>query len=338
MITRKNDRKGTVLITSLWILAILSVLAIGIGFRVSIEARLAKFNIDNLRALYLAKAGAAKAVYRINKNPANADSLYECGTVFTYDEKSDPAKVAAIFKGQLGEGYYDVYYMENGVTRPGISDEERRININTASENMIKNLLIYIGEDPMLASSIVQWRSPGPGLDSLPVPYKSKHAPYSAPEELMLVKGITPGIFAKLKDYITVFGPAKFAININTAPKAVLSAVIMADASADASIDKITAEFCADKIIALRSGFDGIEGTKDDNKFLTPNINMEQISQGALSATQSANLIKDFTITSNYFRIESEGVVGKSKTTKKIKQIMQRNQGQAPKSIFYREY
>ncbi|MDD5428425.1 MAG: type II secretion system protein GspK [Candidatus Omnitrophica bacterium] len=338
---RKTE--GTVLITSLWILAILSIFAVGIGFRVSIEARLAKYNMDSLKALYIAKAGAAKAMYRLAKNPASGDTLYECGTAFSYEERSDPAKAAAIFSDLLGEGYFNVAYNEDGITYPGMSDEERRININTASENILKNLLIYVGEDPTIASGIVQWRSPGPGLDdgyyeSLPSPYKSKHARFSAPEELLLVKGMNADIFNKIKDHITVFGPDTFAVNINTAPKTVLSTIIMADASTDSSIDKITADFCADKIIALRSGYDARPGTKDDNKFTTAQVNLEQISQGALSATQSANLTKDFTISSVYFRIDSKGIVKKSKAEKRVVYIVRKEQGKAPKPSAYREY
>ncbi|MFA6321273.1 MAG: hypothetical protein WCY36_05385 [Candidatus Omnitrophota bacterium] len=337
------NRKGTILVTSLWILAILSILAMGIGFRVSIEARLAKYNIDSLRALYLAKAGAAKAAYRLLKTPTTTDSLYESGVLFSSEEKSDPAKAAAVFNDSLGDGYFSVGYKEGGVFYSGMSEEERRININTAPENVLKNLLIYVGEDPTIASCIVQWRSPGPGLndgyyESLPFSYKCKHAKFSAPEELLLVKGVTRNLFEKVKDYITVSGPDKFVININTAPKTVLSTIIMADASADGSIDKITADFCSDKIIALRNGYDGQQGTKDDNKFTTSNINLEQISQGALSATQSSNLTKDFTISSVYFRIESKGVVKKTKAEKRVVYIVQKIQGKAPKLISYREY
>jgi hypothetical protein len=173
--------------------------------------------------------------------------------------------------------------------------------------------------------------------ESLPSPYKAKHAKFAATEELLLVKGITGGVFDKIKNYVTVFGPNVFCININTAPKTVLSTIIMADAAV-AGIDKVTAEFCADKLIALRNGYDNAPGTKDDNKFTTTNINFEQISQGALSATQSANLIKDFTITSLYFRIESEGIIKKTKVGKRIACIVQKERGKPSKILSYREY
>ena len=334
------NRKGAILITSLWILAILSILAMGIGFRVSVEARLAKYNMDRMRALYLAKAGVVKSLYRLSKNPTAYDSMYECGTVFSPEEKSDPGKLNAVFNSALDSGSFSVAYKEEAAAHPGMSDEERRININTAPQNVLENLLMYVGEDPGIAASIVQWRSPGPGLDdgyyqALPAPYKCKHEKFSAIEELLLVKGVNQQVFARLKDYVTIFGdPARFAININTAPKAVLGALIMAYAPTD----KIAADFCADKIIDFRSGPDKQQGTKDDTPFNSANINIEWISQGALSATQAANLKNYLIIKSNYFHIESTGIMNSSKVGKKIVCVAAKDTAGNFKFLYYREY
>ena len=338
-----DNRKGAILIASLWILIILSILALGIGFRVSIEARLAKYNMDRLRALYLAKAGVVKSIYRLSKYPAACDSIYECGTAFSFEEKSDQGKINAIFNEPVPGGFFSVAYKEGGIIYPGMSDEERKININTASENVLKNILVYAGEEPTIASSIVQWRSQGPGLDdgyyeALPGPYKCKHERFSAPEELLLVKGVTRKIFDKVSPYITVFGnpdPAKFAVNINTAPKPVLSALIMADASPNAPIDKTSAEIYADRIITSRNGNDGRSGTKDD----APTTDIYAMLKYALqNDTQAANLTKDFTTSSKYFRIESQGMIDKTKVGTRIVCIVQKDQGKAPVLKSYREY
>ena len=332
-----RNRRGTILIASLWILAILAIFAVGIGFRVSVEARLAKYNMDRLRAIYLAKAGIVKSLYRLLRNPTVSDSIYECGTAFSFEEKSDDAKLRAVFNGSLGEGSFSVLYKENGTASPGISDEERKININTAPENVLKNLLMYVDEDPTIASSIVQWRSAGPGLDdgsyeSLPFPYKCKHERFSVIEELLLVKGVDSKIFDKIKDYITVFGdPAKFAVNLNTAPKGVLSVLI----TAATSIDKVTADFYADRIVTFRNGGDGIKGTKDDNSF-TADMSVEALMP-ELSAGQIAELKKLFVIKSNFFRIESTGIVTNSKMGMKVTCVVNRSAGENFKFNYYRE-
>ncbi len=333
-----RKRGGAILITSLWMLAILAILAMGIGFRVSIEARLAKYNMEGSTALYLAKAGVVKSIYRVSKMPSVSDSIYECGTVFTAEEKSDPAKLKAIFYSPLGAGVFSVEYKEGGKAYPGVSDEERRININTAPEDVLKNLLMYVGEDPTIASGIVQWRNKGPGLDdgyyeALPAPYKCKHERFGAAEELILVKGMDKKIFDKIKDYITITGdPAKFAVNINTAAKTVLSALI----TAFTGVDKTAADIYADRIIVFRNGPDGEKGTKDDSSF-TSDLSIERILP-ELSAAQAAELKKYFTTASKYFRIDSQGLITRTKVERRVVSIIQKEQGKAPTLNYYREY
>ncbi|MDD3906285.1 MAG: type II secretion system protein GspK [Candidatus Omnitrophica bacterium] len=333
-----GNKRGAIFITSLWILAILAILAMGIGFRVSVEARLSKYNMDSAKALYLAKAGAVKAKYRFSKSPSTADSIYECGTAFSAEEASDPDEMKAIFKGSLTDGIFSVSYKESETVYPGMSDEERKININTAPENILKNLLIYVGEDPTIASDIVQWRSSGTGLDdgyyeSLPAPYKCKHAAFSVIEELLLVKGISRKIFDKLKPYVTIYGDAaKFTVNINTALKEVLSILIMADAAQD----KVTSDYFADRIIELRNGPDKEKGTKDDNSF-NSDVSIENVLP-ELSAAQIAELKGRLKIKSNFFRIESTGLVKGSKIGKSVVLVVSKSETSGAKCLYYREH
>ena len=337
----KYDKKGTILITSLWILAILSILAMGIGFRVSVEARLAKYNMERLRSLYLAKAGMVKSLYRLSKSSGAPDSLYECGITFTYEEKSDPDKIKDIFRGSLGDGSFSVGYKEGGIMHPGSSDEERLININAVPQNVLESLLAYVGEDTTIAADIVQWRSPGPGLDdgyyeALPAPYECKHERFSAVEELLLVKGVNQTVFNKIKNYITVFGESgKFTVNINTVPKTILSVIMMTGSSINTPIDKTASDIFADRIISFRNGYDGLPGTKDDNVF-TADINIEGIVPEL--STLAPELKKYFTTKSSYFRIESEGVLSRSKVGRKIIAVSQQVQGKVPTLKSYREY
>ena len=54
-------------------------------------------------------------------------------------------------------------------------------------------------------------------------PYKCRNAPFDIVEELLLVKGITPECFNRLRNYVTVYGDGK--ININYAPKRVIESL-----------------------------------------------------------------------------------------------------------------
>ena len=57
-----KDNQGSILIMVLWILSILVLLSIGLGYTMSLDQKLVGYQKDRLIALYLAKAGAQKAI------------------------------------------------------------------------------------------------------------------------------------------------------------------------------------------------------------------------------------------------------------------------------------
>lgn len=317
MATKKN---GAILITTLWILAVLSVLAIGIGFRVSIEARLSKYNMDRLKAEYCAKAGILKAQEMLSKNSKDYDSIRECGITLPIDKD-----IKSVFTERLGDGAFEVSYDEEGVNYCGMMDEERKININKADEPLLVSLLGKGNEDA--AASIMNWRGaarmPGRGAwdddyKSLTPPYECKHANFSCIEELMLVKEMTPELFESIKDYITVYGDDG-KININTATKRVMLACGLG-------------ENLVANIINIRNGSDKIAGTKDDG--LVQDITPEAMEKWDIT-TDERNALNNFTLKSNYFRIESKGAIDKSKISVKIVCVAKKGDKQLK---YYREY
>jgi len=347
--TLKNNKTGSILIMSLWILAILSILAMGLGFRSSIEARLSKYNIDRLKALYLARAGVIKCQDLLSSDNNNYDSIYECGITLPPKQKLEDIFMNAKLADDYS-GYFNVSY--SGVdlkSYPGMVDEERKININRTSDEVLKSLLqvlsgegrlpVGAGQIDEIISSIECWRSPASGVDDhyyeyLVPPYQCKHAFFCAIEELLLVKGVTLEIFNSIKDYITIFRPDDSRNNINTTPKEVLMALGMP-------------ETLADKIISFRNGPDGEKGTDDDQVFLDVNT-MDSVLNSNLPGGLTDDEIllignlkskQCFTTMSNYFRIESKGVMKASKIEKKIVCVVRRgiNKG-AGKLISYREY
>lgn len=312
------DKKGTILITSLWILTILSILAAGIGFRVSIEARLSKYNIDRLKGEYLAKAGVIKSQELLARDNNQYDSIRECGFIRPVDKEPQD-----IFSGKLSDGVFTVSYEEEGRAYYGMIDEERKININKAGLEVLQNLLSQENADT--AVSIMNWRGPQLATgaqddnyyNSLTPPYECKHAQFSCIEELMLVKGITPAIFASVKDYITVNGDGR--VNLNTATARVMLAFGLSSPAVE-------------EIINYRNGVDRIAGTKDDMVFY---IMPRQGELQYLTVQDVAILGNNFTTVSNYFRIDSKGVVDRSRIISKIACVVKRGDR---KLVSYREY
>jgi len=58
------------------------------------------------------------------------------------------------------------------------------------------------------------------GLDT---PYRCKNKPFESIGEMLLIKGVTPEIFDRLRDYVTVYGDGK--VNINYVPRRVIESL-----------------------------------------------------------------------------------------------------------------
>ncbi|MBL7170988.1 MAG: general secretion pathway protein GspK [Candidatus Omnitrophica bacterium] len=164
------NQRGTILMVTLWILAILMLLTVSLAYRARMEIRLASASSKRIRAQGMAREGIAR-VSRILKDDKNA-----------YDALNE--------EWALSHGEDTITYT--------ILDEERKININTASGDLIA--AIPGMED--IASSIID------------------NKPFETMEEFLDIKGITPQLIQDIKPLTTVYGHGR--LNLNTAPEDVL--------------------------------------------------------------------------------------------------------------------
>jgi general secretion pathway protein K len=132
-------------------------------------------------------------------------------------------------------------------------NESGKVNLNRAGESLLKMMLnsfeIEDANKNIIVDSIMDWRDKDNlhrlnGAEdeyylSLPEPYKCKNGDFTSIEELLLVRGVTPGIFyGGLKDMVAVYQDketgldnriiAKFdfdKININAASPRMLRAL-----------------------------------------------------------------------------------------------------------------
>ena len=255
-------RRGAILIITLWILAILAILSIGIGGRMGLELKLTGFYRDNVAALYLAEAGIKRSIVILQSEEHAVDSLNERWSCNL--EEASPLfkdiKVGDAGTFTVSYPFYDkrVFY--------GFQDEERRVNINNAPKEVISGLISYL--DPAnanageIAANIEDWRDAdatradgSPEYNYAAEGYPRKDALFDSIDEVLLVRGVDQGLFEKIKGYITVYPVASSAkINVNTASLPVLVALGFSEDDAGA-------------IISRRSGEDGIEGNTDDTPF-----------------------------------------------------------------------
>ena len=206
------------------------------------------FRVKNRTVVYyLAESGVKKVIREITGHLLFYDTLNEF--VPSQEEKFNIA------------GFEDCSYSYE------LADEERKVNINKASFDVLKRFfeivaLVAPAEADRLAASVMDWRELGERprelgaksgyYQALNPPYPCKQGDFEVLEELLLVKGVTPEIFSKIKDRTTVYGEG--AVNINTADKLVLKSLGINDNLADTVID-------------FRNGPDGLAATSDDNFF-----------------------------------------------------------------------
>lgn len=331
---KKEREKAQVIVISLWILLILVMLAISISHRVSLSLRLARYQKDSLKAIAMAKAGLNLAIMELEKDlkkdmeepNANYDAMNES---WVNNEEVFKEITLTTNQNEFATVKYTVLEDDEEKTIFGVQDEERKININTAKQELLVGLLKRFDvQDPeLLAANIRAWRGDTDGITEVNTDYKDlgyacKADKFTHINELTLVKGVTLEIYDSLRELITVYGEGK--ININTASPLVLTLLAestITDPNAAQSIGSLVTQ-----IVSFREGPDGPFKSEDDiDNF--PQRLTEPREQDIFTA-----LTGFLTIKSNYFNIESTGTVGK--VNKKITSVYDRAN---KKIIFWHE-
>ena len=157
--------RGLSLISTLWMLTVLSVLATHFLYSIRLEQRAQANFADRTKFHYAAKAGFERAVVMLRGDETPYDSLGE--------------DWAEGLEEQIGTGVETT----NTLTyRVKITDEGTKVNINTADANMIQGLLTLMGYEDVeiteqpLAQAIEQGR------------------PYRTVRDLARVEGMTPDL------------------------------------------------------------------------------------------------------------------------------------------------
>lgn len=241
------------MIISAWILVILTILAIGIGHRVSIALRLSGYQRDKVKAYYLAKAGINKAITELEKDANNYDALNE-----SWSDNKDAFEKIVLNDNQneYAQVSYTVKEADREETKFGVIDEERKININTAPKELLAELLEESGivNSSNIADNICAWR----GDSGVNVPeysdlgYSNKADKFANIEELILIKDIDNEIYRILKSLITVHSNGK--INMNTASQEMLNILVgyCIKQLESRNVVDINPEGLVEKIIELR--------------------------------------------------------------------------------------
>ena len=323
MMIRPN-RRGMVLIFALWVLGVLTILAVsvaaGIRQKVFLTARLD----ERARMNYLLQAAVKKTAGYIHQQMEVSAFVFT--PVVKMNLLNNSGELSSINVGydRAGVGYV---LADGKSLRWGVVDEESKINLNKTNLTVLTNLLSSVlllkeEEASKLAQALLDWRQFGEGEVSgffsddyyshLQYPYPKKSAAYETLDEILLVKGMNKEMYDKLIDFVTIYGDG--AVNINTASKEVLMALGLP-------------ESLVDKILLARLGKDGIDATIDDMVFAQPyevaaDVNtVIQLNLNEAREIDALNQQGFLTVNSYYYTIEATGKLAGRSASKSVRSV-----------------
>lgn len=337
-----QNNSGVILLSVLWSLVILTLLAVGIGRTTGINLALAKYQISQVKSKYIAWGGLHYALDQINqdsqdKDASRSDILYQCSVRMT--DESTPENLFKE-KGLKGGSFSISYQDEADVLQYGFQDEEKKINLNALDAHNVKvfiHLLEYLGFDEQqsqtAAYALLDWTDADHDLShevfgaedefyrSLPAAYRPKNLPLDSVDEFLLVRGVDPGLLNKAKPFITVFPKnSVLKVNFDTASREVLTAVARFYTGGTSNADEPDADSLVEKLIRYRNGEDGIGHSQDDRK-----IDMKEIAFNQKEQVIFMNMQYVKTDQSNLIRIRVAGMDKQNETVTYIDAVVQRD-------------
>jgi len=212
-IRKARHQRGIALVLALWLTVMLTVIGGGFAFAMRSEALAARNMISLSQARAAANGAIERTVFELSRI-ATPETWKRDGVVHTWADGD--IKLAA-----------------------SATDESAKIDLNAATEALLRSLFINVGgADAELASHIADaiqdWRD----ADDLTRPngaeeadyraaglkYKPANAPFETVTELARVMGVTPAIYARVADSLTVFS-RQAGVNPATASRNVLLAL-----------------------------------------------------------------------------------------------------------------
>lgn len=217
----RRDRRGVALLITLGMVVLIAAMAISFHDQMAIRLAEAKMGALDAEATALARSGATLGKMLLKLDGRQYQWFHQGENGGAVEPGSDSEAKASnevldrVYK-LLAATRKDGIPMEAGALAIDLVDENARINVNKATEQHLVNLFAAVGlkrakklellgetvdEDISreAAASVLNWRGwrrPGGADDTYyqkqKPPYQMRNGPYELPEELMLVKDITP--------------------------------------------------------------------------------------------------------------------------------------------------
>ena len=205
-------QSGVALVIVLWMLSLLTILAMGYSRMVRVETGLTANMVHSSQAKAIAEAGIWQSISELLK-PRVEQQWKTDGTTYSFEFKQ-------------------------GVIKLNIINETGKIDLNTARSELLHGLInsIELPEENSLdlLQSILDWRdkddlvrnhgAEDSDYRQLDYNYGAKDGPFNTLSELQLVMGMTTDIYNKLLPALTIYSHQP-GINPDSAPRAALLAI-----------------------------------------------------------------------------------------------------------------
>ena len=311
--SRARACRGSILIVTLWLIALLSVLAVAIGRYLSLEVRLAHYRAARLRAGALARSGVYLAMQRLARDLAEPEAggkPYD----WLYD---DWAAVPDAAPGADPEAW--TVAATDGTITVRIRDAERALDLNAADADQLREQLARLTGDEAAAQAIIDARDAADAAEDAPAsapPYFAKNGPFAAPEELADLPGMSRELYARLAEQTTPYRAGE-PVNLNTATTEVLRA---------AGLTESTVQL----LLRFREGLDGPAAHGQDGIFEEAGVAvLETLRNRAgvdLAGAPDGNLLVSnfFGVTSTTFTVTAEAAVADPPVAARVQAVVRR--------------
>ncbi len=216
-------QRGIALITAVLIVAIVATVAAQLSLGQQVWVRQAQNLSDRAQADTVAKAAFMWAVTILNEDSKKSPTTDDLTEDWSRPLPPLPVEGGAI-QGRIidAQGLFNL----NNLVRGG--------NPSTPDIDVFQRLLRNLGLDPNLSGAVVDWidsnsQTGAAGAEdteylTLQPPYRAANQAIASVEELRLIRGFDAAALDKLRPLVTALDKPT-AININTAPAPVLSAL-----------------------------------------------------------------------------------------------------------------
>jgi len=199
-----RKERGIALLLVLWVVALLTIIAVAVTGTQRTETALAGNQVDSARFRALADAAIGYAMLNLMVPPITTQGREA-------QDAPDP-------NGWTPDGTPQAWSFGGASLEVAVYNEASRIDLNEAPRDLLMRLLNAAGVPPesgdSLADAIIDWRDPDnlrspdgaedADYEAAGLPYGAKNGPFDSVEELQQVMGFTREIYRSVEPALTV--------------------------------------------------------------------------------------------------------------------------------------